>query len=374
MRGAITRLLLAVLGASTSPLAASGSAFQINKLASDQAGVATSTDPNLIGAWGIGDSAASPLWLAAHGSGRSVLYDGAGVKQALEVAIPGDGSVTGAVFNVAGSGAFNGDAFLFASEDGTVSGWRGALGTSAETLVLADSANVYKGIALATTGGHGYAYLANFRTGAIDVLKGDGAAPSLAGSFTDPTLPAGYAPFNVQVLGGVLYVAYAVQDVPKHDPVPGAGSGIVDRFDLNGNFQDRLITGGALNAPWGLELAPAGFADLAGNVLVGNLGDGRINAYDPTSGALLQTLQDQFGNQIAIDGLLGLRFGNGGNGGSATTLFFTASPSGGSHGLFGNLAAAAVIAPTLSATGLVALIVLLASAAVIVMSRRFRFR
>ena len=372
MRRAIGRLLLVVLGGTAAPLVASASTFQVVKLAADQVGVAATTDSSLIGGWGIGDSPTSPLWLAARGSGRVVLYDGAGVKQGLEVTIPGDGSVTGVVFNASfGSGAFNNDVFLCGSEDGTVSGWRSALGTTAETLVSPDSANVYKGIALAATGGHAYAYLANFRTGAIDILKGDVAAPNLAGTFTDPSLPAGYAPFNVQVLGGVLYVAYAVQDGAKKDPVAGAGSGIVDRFDLTGSLLGRLITGGALNAPWGLEIAPAGFSDMAGDVLVGNLGDGRINAFDPTSGALLQTLQDPLGHPIAIDGLLGLRFGNGGSGGSPTTLFFTASPSGGSHGLFGNLTAANGNVPTLGEAGLLALILLLGSAGFIVLSRRF---
>jgi len=368
MRASIASLLLVTLG-NAAPIAARANAFQVNKLAADQAGVAASTDPGLVGAWGIGDSASSPLWLAANGSGKVVLYNGAGVKQSLEVTIPGDGSVTGVVFNPAFASSFNGDAFLFASEDGTVSGWRGALGTSAEVLFAASSLHVYKGITLASTGGHAYAYLADFGSGGVDVLKGDVAAPNLAGLFTDPNLPAGYAPFNVQVLGGTIYVAYAVQDLNHHDPVVGAGNGIVDRFDLTGNLLGRLITGGALNAPWGLELAPSGFADMAGDLLVGDFGDGLIHAYHATSGALLQTILDPFASPIAIDGLLGLRFGNGGNGGAPTTLFFTASPSGGGHGLFGNLALSAVVAPTLGPMGLAALVLLLSAAALFRLSR-----
>ena len=148
-----------------------------------------------------------------------MLYNGSGVKQALVVAIPGDGSVTGVAFsNLAGN--FNGDAFLFASEDGTVSGWRGALGTTAEVLALADSDNVYKGLSDANISGNEYAYLANFKSGNIDVMKGNAGAPSLAGSFTDPTLPAGYAPFNVMNLGGAIYVTYALQDEPGKMTTP----------------------------------------------------------------------------------------------------------------------------------------------------------
>ena len=151
------------------------------------------------------------------------------------VTIPGDGSVTGVSFsNLAGS--FNGDTFLFDNEDGTVSGWRTALGTTAETLVPGSAANVYKGLTDATIGGTEYAYLANFRSGAIDVLKGNAAAPPLTGTFTDPNLPAGYAPFDVQNLNGVIYVTYAVQDAAKHDDVAGPGNGIVDAFDLQGNL------------------------------------------------------------------------------------------------------------------------------------------
>jgi uncharacterized protein (TIGR03118 family) len=149
-------------------------------------------------------------------------------------------------------------------------------------------------------------------------------------------LPAGYAPFDVQNLGGVLYVTYAVQDGAKHDDVAGAGNGIVDAYDLQGNLLQRLVTHGKLNSPWGLALAPAGFGDVGGDLLVGNFGDGTINAYT-TSGAFVQTLQDSHGNPLVIDGLWGLRFGVGGSAATAETLFFTAGPDGESHGLFGEL-------------------------------------
>ncbi|MGH9648386.1 MAG: TIGR03118 family protein, partial [Bryobacteraceae bacterium] len=149
--------------------------------------------------------------------------------------------------------------------------------------------------------------------------------------------PAGFAPFNVMDLGGSIYVTYAVQDPDKHDDVAGAGNGIVDKYDLNGNLVGRLVTGGALDSPWGLALAPVGLSGLGGDLLVGNFGDGSINAYDPNTGALVETLTDANGNPLAIDGLWGLAFGNGGNAGPTSTLYFTAGPGGESHGLFGEL-------------------------------------
>jgi uncharacterized protein (TIGR03118 family) len=318
------------------PVMAGPVGFIQTNLASDVPGLAQTTDPDLVNPWGMGSSATSPVWIGANGTGKSVLYNGAGVKQGLIVTIPGDGSVTGVLFsNVAGS--FNGDTFLFASEDGTVSGWRGALGTNAENLVLGSVANVYKGLAGATIGVNGYAYLANFRTGHVDVLKGNNGAPNLVGSFTDPGLPNGYAPFDVQTLGGVVYVSYALQDATKHDDDPGAGHGFVSVFDLQGNFIRRLVSQGALNSPWGLTLAPSGFGNFGGDLLVGNFGDGTINAYDPISGAFIETLRDTNGNPIVIDGLWGLRFGIGGSPATAETLYFTAGPDGESHGLLGTL-------------------------------------
>ena len=333
---AMYRLAMVILSVAPAVMAGTIGFVQTN-LASDVPGLAQTTDPDLVNAWGMAASATSPVWIGANGSGKSVLYNGAGVKLGLVVAIPGDGSVTGLAFSGL-AGSFNADSFLFASEDGTVSGWRGALGTSAETLVAGSTANVYKSLADANIGGSEYAYLANFRNASIDVLKGNNASVNLTGTFTDPNVPAGYAPFDVQNLGGVLYVTYAVQDAAKHDDVAGAGNGIVDAFDLQGNFLRRVVTNGALNSPWGMALAPVGFGDVGGDLLVGNFGDGTINAYNPTSGTFIETLRDANGNPLKIDGLWALEFGNGGSFGSPNTLYFTAGPSGESHGLFGELA------------------------------------
>ena len=297
------------------------------------------TDPSLINAWGVSHSGASPFWVSDNGTGVATLYavnptTDIPVKQGLVVSIPGAGNVTGQAFaNLAGS--FNGDTFLFVSEDGTVSGWRGALGTAAETLQLPSPNNLYKGSAFANIGGNGYLYAANFATGKIDVLKGNGGAPNLTGSFTDPNLPSGYAPFNVENLGGKIYVTYAKQSGGT-DEEAGPGFGFVSVFDLQGNFLGRIASQGPLNAPWGLEIAPASFGEFAGDLLVGNFGDGTINVFSLGAvpsfvGQLLGT----DGSPIAIDGLWDLIIGNNGSGGSAQAVYFSAGPVDESHGLFG---------------------------------------
>jgi uncharacterized protein (TIGR03118 family) len=300
--------------------------------------VSSANDADLVNPWGLASSGAGPFWVGANGSGNALIYDSNGVRNPpLAVAIPGDGSVTGVVFNTAGG--FNDDRFLFVSEDGTVSGWRDALEMSAERIVVGDPAHVYKGLDVASVNTLPYAYLADFETNSIDVLKGAPNEPDLAGKFTDPNLPAGYAPFNVAVLGGFVYVTYALRDPQTGDDVGGAGHGFVDKFDLQGNLIQRLVTAGALNSPWGLALAPAGFGDLAGALLVGNFGDGRINAYDPLTGMFLQTLLDENLDPLAIEGLWALRFGNGGNGGALGTLYFTAGPNDEKGGQLGALMA-----------------------------------
>lgn len=332
MRRALLAGCFLVVAAWSVPGLAAPIGYQVVTLAS------SATDADLVNAWGLASSGTSPFWVGANGTGKSLIYDSNGVRNTnLTVTIPGDGSVTGVVFNTAGG--FNNDLFLFASEDGTVSGWRGALGSNAERFVVADPAHVYKGLDVASVNALPYAYLADFAAGNVDILKGAQNAPDLAGKFTDPNLPAGYAPFNVAVLGGFIYVTYALVDPVTHDDVAGPGHGIVDRFDLQGNLIQRLVTGGALNSPWGLTLAPMSFGDIGGALLVGNFGDGHINAYDPLTGMFLQTLLNQNLDPLMIDGLWALRFGNGGNGGTAGTLYFTAGPNGEQGGQLGKLVA-----------------------------------
>jgi uncharacterized protein (TIGR03118 family) len=312
---------------------------QVN-LVSDGFVPAPYTDPNLINPWGIAYSPTSPFWVSDNGKGLSTLYNGSGQPQGLVVSVPPNpsGGPTGIVFNPnSGAGAFNGDLFLFVSQDGTISGWRGALGTTAEILVSPDPANVYKGAALGIVNGHTYLYAANFKNGTVDIIKGDAGAPALPGNFTDPNLPAGYAPFNVQLINGRLYITYALQDGSKQADVAGSGHGFVNVFDTNGILIGRLISQGLLNSPWGLALAPASFGQFANDLLVGNSGDGLIDAFDPVTGAFLGTLQNNLSNPIVIDGLRGLMLGNGGNGGNANVLYFTSGPDSGTHGLFGSL-------------------------------------
>jgi uncharacterized protein (TIGR03118 family) len=323
------------------PLLQADPAYVVQNLVSNQPGVAAFQDPNLVNAWGLASSPSSPFWVGDNGRGKATLYNSLGAPVPLVVAIPGDGSVTGVTFT--GSGGFNGDLFLFASEDGTVSGWRGALGTTAEVLQLGDPSNIFKGITYGTTGGFSYSYLANFNTGSIDVLKGDALAPNLAGSFTDPGLPSGYSPFNIQNLDGTLYVTYAVKN--GSDELDAPGLGIVSRFDLNGNFLGRLVNnGGDLNAPWGLAIAPTGFG-FDGALLIGSFGDGTIHAYNSVTGAPLGALTDTLGTPIVIDGLWALRAGNGGTGGLADHVYFTSGPDKESNGLFGALAPIGTQAP-----------------------------
>lgn len=355
-RGAIVRLgLCAALAGLATP--SKGDFIAVTNLVTDDpsAHPAQITDPFLKNAWGISSSASSPFWVSDNGTGVSTLYSvnpatNATTKVTLGsppgpsggVVIPpvGTGNPTGQVFNTAaGTGAFNGNVFLFVSEDGTISGWRGALGTTAEVLQTGLPANVYKGVALDTTGGHSYLLAANFHAGTIDVLKGDAGAPALTGNFTDPNLPAGYAPFNIQLLGGRLYVTYALQDATGHDDVPGAGHGFVSAFDLQGNLLGRIGAMGTLNSPWGLALAPSSFGAFAGDLLVGNFGDGTINVFnpDPATPGFLGQLTGAGGSPLVIDGLWGLTTGNDGSGGSSQNIYFSAGPDDESHGLFGVL-------------------------------------
>jgi len=296
----------------------------------------------LVNPWGVSFSDASPFWVSDNGTGLATLYNGAGDKLGLVVTVPPPGAApTGQVFN--SSSSFNGDIFIFATEGGTITGWRGALGTTAEILVNSSAIGaVYKGIAIASIGSNSYLYATDFHNNFITVLPGIGA-PSLSGTFTDPNLPAGYAPFNIQNIGGKLYVTYAVQDAAKHDDVSGLGHGIVDVFDLQGNFLQRLISNGPLNSPWGMAIAPSGFGNFGNDLLVGNFGDGTINAFNPSTGDFLGQLDGANGMPLINLGLWDLTFGNGGNGGSKSDLYFTAGiPGDGKvedHGLFGAIAA-----------------------------------
>src|SRR5207302_6551778 len=231
--------------------------FRQTNLESDVPGMAAFTDPDLRNPWGISASATSPMWVSDNGAGVTTLYRGNGSKVPLTVTIPPGagssagtlGTPTGTVFN-GNSAEFRGDRFLFATEDGTIAGWQPAYGTVAHTQVdnsLPAPGAVYKGLAIGSTATGDRIYVANFRGGAVDVFNSN-YAPT--GSFTDPKIPTDYAPFDVQTLGGVLYVTFAMRDATGHDDVAGQGHGFVDAFDTNGNLLRRLVSHGQLDSPW----------------------------------------------------------------------------------------------------------------------------
>jgi uncharacterized protein (TIGR03118 family) len=311
-------------------------------LVSDIAGVARITDRHLVNPWGLAFGPTTPAWVADNGKDLSTLYSGAvsgsiPTKVGLEVSIPG-GAPTGVVFNTSTTGfkvGANPARFIFDSEAGTITAWNA--GTSAQTMATTPDA-VYKGLAIADSGGKTFLYAANFHAGTIDVFDDTFAPTNLSGDFTDPSLPMGFAPFNIQEIGGKLYVSYAQQDADKLDDVPGAGLGIVDVYDTSGHLLQRLISQGALTAPWGLTLAPKQFGAFGGDLLVGNFGDGVINAYNPSNGQFEGSLRNTDGNVITIDGLWALRFGNG-TIGTPRTLLFTAGIADEAHGIFGSIEA-----------------------------------
>lgn len=324
---------------------------------------ATTVDPNLINPWGVSFGSTSPFWISNNGTGLTSLYSAAGVQVSppSPVTIPpplglaGPAAPTGQAFNNTSGFQLNGrpSSFIFATEDGTISAWNGG---AAATLEVTTPNAVYKGLALTTNSGTPSLYATNFRNGTVEIYN---SSFGFVKSFTDPSppsvppgTPAGqnWAPFNVQTLNGQLYVTFALQDSAHHDDVAGPGNGFVDVFDLNGNFVRRLINtgpGDTLNSPWGLTIAPAGFGTFAGDLLVGNFGDGEIHAFDPVTGAPLGVLDGSDGNPIDIPGLWDLTIGNGGTGVNPSAVYFTAGlpdfamPDLGleQDGLFGDLAA-----------------------------------
>ncbi len=227
--------------------------------------------------------------------------------------------------------------FIFVTEDGTIAGWNPSVNASSAVIAVDRSAAgaIYKGVAIASGSTGVHLYAANFAAGTVEVFDTNFSPAALLGSFSDPTLPAGYAPFNIRNIDGHLFVSYAQQNAEKKDDVPGPGFGYVNVFDTEGNLERRFASAGTLNAPWGVVRAPSGFGAFGGLVLIGNFGDGTINAFDPVSGEFRGQLEDGKGESIRIEGLWDLVFGNGGNGGDPDKLYFTAGIEDESHGLFG---------------------------------------
>jgi uncharacterized protein (TIGR03118 family) len=316
-------------------------------------------DSDLKNPWGVSYQSTGPFWVSDNGTGKSTVYSvdpksNAVSKVGLTVNIPGAGNVTGQAFNP--TSGFSGNNFLFVSEDGTASGWRGSLGTTAEVVQGAAPPNIYKGAALATVGSFTYLYAANFGTGNIDVLRGSPGAPPLTGGFVDLGIPIDYAPFNVANLNGTVYVSYAQKDPGGGpDEVSGAGHGYVDAFRTDGTLIGRIASQGTLNSPWGMAIAPSSFGAIAGDLLVGNFGDGTINVYDPNTKSFVETLTKRDGSLVKIDGLWALVVGNDGSAGSSQKIYFTAGPNDEVNGLFGVIAVPEPRAFGVLGLGLVAL-------------------
>jgi uncharacterized protein (TIGR03118 family) len=340
-------LAVSLLGFIAAP--AEAQQVQVTNLVSNGAVPAATIDPNLVNPWGLSRSPTSPFWVSDNGTGVSTLYSGTGTKVPLTVTIPppagstDTATPTGTVFNgnagsfqVSSGGKTGTSAFIFSTEDGTISGWSPAVnGTNA--ILAADESTlgagaVYKGLAIGSFGGSNYLYATDFRNGLVEQFDSNF---NLVRSFTDAGVAPGFAPFGAQVLNGHLYVTYAMQDATRHDDVAGAGNGYVDVFNLDGTFLQRLVSQGAqVNSPWGLDIAPSSFPDFAGQLLVGNFGDGTISAFNLLTGNFLGQLTGADGNPLRIDGLWALMNGNGTNSDS-NGIYFTAGLNGEQDGLFG---------------------------------------
>lgn len=357
--------------------------YLVHNLVSDLANTADHQDPNLVNPWGVGFGP-TPFWAGNNGTGTATLYGGSGVPIPLAVNIPQAanagtaGPVTGVIFNTFASNAKAFDVqagmpslFIFCSEDGVISGWNAAVSGKKASILFDNSKSgaVYTGCALGGTAEAPYLFVANFNAGTIDVYDGDlnlnpapyntGSLPqpySTSSPFSNPAIAAGFAPFNVQNINGTLFVTYAKQDAQKHTNVGGVGNGYVAMFNLNGSLIANLISQGPLNSPWGMGLAPANFGSFADALLVGNFTDGKINAFNATTGAFLGELDDTTDNPIAVPGLWSLNFGGGADSEDPGTLYITAGIGGGpnndpveSHGLFASIQAA----PAFQTTGII---------------------
>lgn len=378
--------------------AAAAQSYQQTNLVTDNQAVtpALLTDPNLVNPWGIAlSSAGGAFWVSDNGSGVSTLYTGDVNGSAFNIAplvvtAPGvpagtTGSPTGQIFNNSGGGfavpvggGTKSAVFITTSEDGTLSGWNPGVNPTQAQLAVTTPGAVYKGLAIAGSN----LYAADFSQNTISVFNSSFAPTTLKGSFTDPNAAAGYAPFNIQNLGGNLFVTYAQQDSTKFDEVDGAGLGFVDEFNTDGTFNKRIGTGSALtaggvdalNAPWGLALAPSNFGKYSGDLLVGNFGSGEITVFNTTTGTFQGALSNAQGNPLINDGLWGLTFGNGISAGDTNKLYFAAGVNGENDGLFGSIGAAPAAVPEASTTISLGLMLALGGLALVVRRKKAALR
>ena len=336
----------------------SQNSYTVHPLVSDTGVGGSLVDTNLVNGWGIAALPTSPWWVANNHTDTSTLYRGDGTKVPITVSVPG--GPTGIVANAAGTGfvvsggGVSGSArFIFATEAGEIRGWNPAVPTGptppsmvTEVGSTSDDGAIYKGLAIGSSGGNQYLYAADFHNGVVEVYDSTFAEQDWEGAFVDPGIPSGFAPFGIQNLNGMIFVTYAKQDAEATDEVAGEGLGYVSAFGTDGSFLGRVGSRGALNAPWGLAWAPLtdgqghpGFGKFSGDLLVGNFGDGRINAFAWTPGGWEARghLKTANHHPLVIDGLWGIGFGNGSGSGPTTTLYFAAGPDDESHGLYGSI-------------------------------------
>jgi len=363
------------------------SAFSVTNLVADNAaGNAMNVDANLVNPWGLSIPAGSaPAWIANNGTQTSTLYDGDGKSQpqpaASQLVVAFAAGAGGAAFNPSGvvsnssgadftvtAGATSGSAlFIFDGEGGMIAGWSPSVDRTHAITMYSDAGGaVYKGLAIAKNAGALFLYATDFHNAKIDVFNtgfAKQATSATAFTFADPSIPAGYAPFGIQAIANgasgatQIYVTYAQQLAPdNHDNTSGAGLGYVDIYDTNGQLVKQLIATGALNAPWGMALAPADFGTFSNALLVGNFGDGKINAYDAAAGTPLGTISDAGNTPIATPGLWGIAFGNDANNQPHNTLFFAAGTNSEADGLYGRIDLGST-PPVLNAPPVVALTV-----------------
>jgi uncharacterized protein (TIGR03118 family) len=318
-------------------------------LASDGVIVAAHTDTNLSNAWGLASQPGGVFWVADNNSNKVTVYDGTGAPQAWIVNVPaatnGPANPTGEIFNattdflITTSVGTAPAQLILAGEGGTITAWARSVSSDTATIGYYDAAGgaVYKGLAMAKASTGNQLYATDFRNAKVDVFDSHFRKITPVGAFADPMIPSGFAPFGIQAIDNELYVTYAKQDSTAHDEVLGAGLGYVDVFDANGGFLRRFASAGSLNAPWGIALAPAGFGSIGGNLLIGNFGDGAINAFDLTSARPLGAISLANGRQLAIPGLWALAFGDGLANLPANTLFYTAGPNNQADGVLGRI-------------------------------------
>jgi uncharacterized protein (TIGR03118 family) len=329
------------------PAAAAGNSYKIDRLVSDQPGMADFTDPNLVNGWGLVAGPSTPWWVSDNGTNKSTVYGGEGDIVPLVVNVPN--GPTGIVYNGTSDFVVNGNSesgpslFMWACQDGRIRGWNGDVGVdspSTQAYVVADRHGVgavYTGLAINHKGGQNYIYAADFKNGRVDVFNGSFVRQHWAGSFTDSDIPDGFAPFGIQAHDGYVFVTYAMHEEGTGDEVKGRHLGYVDAYSAGGDFIARVATRAALNAPWGVAWAPSDFGRFSDDLLVGNFGNGRIHAYRQTAAGwqLDGVLRRPNGNPVVIDGLWGIAFGNDSAAGDHDELYFAAGPGDEAHGLFG---------------------------------------